>query len=296
MPTTIGQFFQAQAKKAGVTFNEEQIAFLNGGEVGRIIVPDDITTALDNNLLSIADAKNNHPDIKNHYTKATLDGVDGVITELLKDLTEEDKAEILGERSSYKRITLTANKLRALEAKKAGATKPEQKEIQAQIDALHAQLAAEKKAKEDLTSQHQQQLRQFQVDAKLEGLLAGYKTIYDTLPAEVRNMTLKNLLQKELQDKDADLTIDDKGNLVILKKDGSSFYGENHQLVNPVQLAEQTFSRNKLLQVTPPAGDTARPNPAQPAGGDSGKDTNHTLKQLAAEAKKSYTNGSAAAV
>lgn len=286
MPTTIGQFLQAQAKKAGVQLNEEQLAFLNGGEIARLTVPDDITTALDNNLLSIADAKNNHPDIKNHYTKATLDGVDGVITDLLKDLTDEEKAEILGERSSYKRITLTANKLRALEAKKAGATKPEQKEIQAQIDALHAQLAAEKKSKEDLVAQHQGQLRQFQVDAKLEGLLGGYKTIYDTLPTEVRNMTLKNLLQKELQDKDADLTIDDKGNLVILKKDGSSFYGENHQLVNPVQLAEQTFSRNKLLQVTPPGGGTSNA-PAQPAGGEGASDKkNATLGNLAKEQLK----------
>lgn len=287
MPKTIGQFLEALAKKAGVTFTEEQTTFINGGELTRINMPEDIERSLDNNLLSVQDAKNNHPDIKGHYTKAALDGVDSVLNELIKDLPDEDKAELAGERSSYKRIQSTATKLRALEAKKAGAAAPDKKAIQDQIDALHNQLAAEKQSRQDLEKAHANSIKQMKVDAKLESILAGYKTIYDTLPPEVRNMTLKNLLQKELQDKDADYTIDENGKFLLLKKDGSNFYGENHQQVDPVQFAEQTFSRHKLLQVTPKPGE--KPNPANPPSGEGGGEKkNAMLGSLAKQALAAF--------
>ncbi len=293
MPKNLGDFLHDLLKKAGQNVDDKAIKDFLAGTVMTLEIPEDVAKGIDNNLLSVSDAKNNHPDIKNHYTKSALDGIDKVIEDLLKDMPEDVKTEVTGERSSYKRVSLIANKIKELESKKAGAGKGDKDVLQKQIDDLHKNLADEKKAKDDLEKKFNGDLLKYRVESEQKTRFSKYKTIYDELDAEIKNTSISSILNKELQDKDAVLTYDEKGNFTLLKKDGSNFYGDTHQQVTPDQFIEQLLSRHKLLITTPKPGEKPPANPSQPASGGGGKDAgNPTLKSLASEARKAFeTNG-----
>lgn len=294
MAKSLGDFLHDLFKKAGQDVNEPAIKDFLSNTAMTMEIPDTVAKGLDNNLLSVSDAKNNHPDIKNHYTKSALDGIDKVIEDLLKDMPDEVKTEVTGERSSYKRVSLIAAKIKELEGKKAGAGKGDKDVLQKQIDDLHRDLAAEKKAKDDLVKKFDGDLLKYRVESEQKTRFARYKTIYDDLDPEVRSTSLNSILQKELQDKDAVYTYDDKGNFVLLKKDGSNFYGDNHQQVTPDQFIEQLLSRHKLLITTPKPGEKTTVTTKQPDSGGGGKDAvNTTLKSLASEARKSFEKNGA---
>lgn len=294
MPKSLGDFLHDLFKKAGQDVNDAAIKDFLSNTAMTMEIPDAVAKGLDNNLLSVSDAKNNHPDIKNHYTKSALDGIDKVIEDILKDMPDEVKTEVTGERSSYKRVSLIAQKIKELESKKAGAGKGDKDVLQKQIDDLHKDLAAEKKAKDDLKKQFDGNLLKYKVESEQKTRFARYKTIYDDLDAEIKNTSISSILNKELQDKDAVLTYDDKGNFTLLKKDGSNFYGDNHQQVTPDQFIEQLLSRHKLLITTPKPGEKPPATPKQPASGGDGKDAgNPTLKSLATEARKAFEKNGA---
>src|SRR5690348_12774054 len=142
-------FLTALAKKAGFdTESESAKAFFTA--LADADVPDDVHKGIDNSLISLTEAKNNYPELKNHYTKQALDGMDKVFLTLIDDfqLDDQTKAEILAEKSTYKRGPLLTRRIVELERKKAATTGGKDKaEIQAQIDGLHAQLKAEKEAR-----------------------------------------------------------------------------------------------------------------------------------------------------
>lgn len=287
MPKSLGDFLHDFFKKAGQDVNQPAIKDFLANNAMTVEIPDDVAKGLDNNLLSVSDAKNNHPEIKAHYFKSALDGVDGVINDHVKDMPDEVKTEVAAERSSYKRISILFSKIKELEEKKGAASKGDKGEYQKQIDQLHKDLAAEKTAKEAMRKTFDGDLLKYRVKAKVETLIGQYKTTFDELDPAVKAATISSLLDKELQDKDADLTYDDKGNFTLLKKDGSNFYGDNHQQVNPQQFLETLLSRHKLLITTPKQGEKP-PVTSQPASGGGGKETgNAVLKALVKESQAS---------
>lgn len=290
----LGEFFHAQLKKAGINTEDDAIKnFLMHGEFLKIDVPDDIVTSLDSKLISITDAKNNHPDIKPHYTKQSLLTVDKTIEKMLEELGFEDadKAEILSEGSTYKRVPALIHKVRELEARKSLSGKDDKVAIQKQIDELHANLRAEKERADKSEVEFKNRLRQYKIENKTQSLYNGYKTIYDELDPEIRAMNIQNLLNKNLQDSNSEITFDDNENLVLRKKDGTNFYGDNNQQVNPQQYLDLLLSKNKLLVTSqkPPAAPANNPQTnalPQPPNGSAGANNNAYLKSLIALSQK----------
>jgi hypothetical protein len=217
-------------------------------------VPEDVQLGIDNSLISLTEAKNNHPDIQKHYVVPTLNSVDKVLEDLMKDFELDDatKAEILAEKSTFKRVPLLQRRVVELERKKVSATSGKDKqEIQKQIDDLHNEAKA---AKEELASKIKEfeQIRtQDRINNKKTVLFSGLKTIHDELDPETRFTIIDSQLQKELQDRQAVFTLDDNGNVVLMRKDGTNFFGENHQVVKPAQFIESVLAKNKQLKVTP---------------------------------------------
>lgn len=293
MPKNLGDFLHDLLKKAGQNVEDKAVKDFLAGTVMTLEIPEDVAKGIDNNLLSVSDAKNNHPDIKNHYTKSALDGIDKVIEDILKDLPEDIKTEVSAERSSYKRVSLVAAKIKELEEKKSTASKGDKGELQKQIDQLHKDLADKDKVITTTKKEADSNLLKYRVQAKIENLIANYKTTFDELDPTVKAATIQSLLNKELQDKDANLTFDDKDNFTLLKKDGSNYYGENHQQVDPASFVEQLLSRHKLLITTPKPGEKP-PIAPQPPGGNGNNLGNPLLKNLAAEALNAYNKAGAA--
>lgn len=296
---TLGDFLHSLALKAGMNPDDEDLKnFLLNGELMKIEVPEKVETGIDNHLISVRDAKNNHPEIKNHYQKQALDGMDKTIIDLLEEmgLDETDKTLILGERSTYKRVPLLVSKIKELESKKAATSgKGDKAEIQKEIDQLHAQLKVEKESTERIRKESDEKVKNVELKYAVDSKLTPYKTIHDKLDPGVKREILKALINKELQDNKVKFAIDDNGGLVLLKEDGTSYYGENHQLITPDSFIEKTLSRNNQLVVTDHSSNGNGDNKnghQQPRGGDGKQEKNAALSGLVQQSLKAIENGS----
>jgi hypothetical protein len=268
-------FITALAKKAGYD-TESATAKPFFDALPDTEVPDDIHKGIDNSLISLTDAKNNHPEIKNYYQKQSLDGVDKVLNDALSEyeFDEESRNEITGVRSTYQRVPALIKKLAELTAKKAGSGNNKDKAaIQKEIDDLHKAVATEKNSRVEDKKAFDNQMLTFKTNTKKTQLFSGIKTIHDELDPEIRFNILDSQIQKELQDNQAKFAFDDQGNFTLNKNDGTNYYGENHQQISPVKFIEQTLAKNKQIKISSPAPNNGANNSngnqtKQTAGGD----------------------------
>lgn len=312
---TVAEFIKSLVTKSGVQVDEQVTALLSNESLANVEIPEVVASGIDNSLISLKDAKNNHPDIKKLYVSQALDTVDTSLVSMMEDFGMEEalRNEILQEKSTYKRIPLLVKKVRDLEAKKHTATSSTDKQaLQKQIDELQGQLRARTAEQQALKAEFDKKVKDFKIQYKQDQLLGQYQTIYDNpnapLDSEVKSMTLRNLVGKALQENNATFDFDENGNFVLLKNDGGNYYGDNNQLVSPQQFAESVLSRNKLLIVTQPnnngAGANQKPGgsqtPAggqQPQGGQGGSAKgNNTLTALVNESRQHLENASKTAI
>jgi hypothetical protein len=253
MPKTVADFLKELAIKAGVKIEDESIKpLLAAPELANINIPDELITGIDNGLLSLDAAKNNHSAIKGHYFSQAYDGLDKEIARFIDDhkLPDDIKNEILAEKSSTKKAVLLAAKIKSLEEQKANSGKGEKDTLQQQINDLNAQLRAEKDKEAGIRSEYEGKLKDVKMGYTLGSLLGGYKTIYDELDGEVKDITLKAIINKSLNADAAEFTVDDAGQLVLRKKDGSNFFGEDNRLLTPKSYLDKIMSRDKILKVS----------------------------------------------
>lgn len=304
MPT-LGEYIHGLLKKAGADTESDDIKnFLLNGELVKIEMPDGISKIIDNNLISLKDAKNNHPDIKPHYVNQALTPLDQSIDEWVAEFGMDDdtKAEILKERSTYKRVPMIMRKIKELESKKANTgDKTDKAAYQKQIDDLHAAVRDAKKQAEDLKTKFDNDIVEFKLQMHQDSIFDQYETTIDKLPKDVKRTTLRTLLNKELQDKNGKFAFDENGNFVLLQKDGANFYDkDNNTQINPVKFIESVLSNSQMLVNTKPANTAGQAGGGQPAAGNQqqqqnvqnpgagqGSNTsNSTLKSLLAESKQ----------
>lgn len=253
MPKTAADFLKELAIKAGVKIDDEAIKpLLAAPELANINIPDALITGIDNGLLSLDAAKNNHSAIKGHYFSQAYDGLDKELNRFIDDnkLPDEIKNEILAEKSSTKRAVLLAAKIKDLEEKKATSGKGEKDSLQQQINDLNNQLRSEKDKEAGIRAEYEKKLKDKDMSYALRNLLGGYKTIYDELDGEVKDITLKAIINKSLNADAAELTVDDSGQMILRKKDGSNFFGEDNRLLTPKSYLDKIMSRDKILKVS----------------------------------------------
>jgi hypothetical protein len=295
-------FLSTLAKKAGFDITSETAKpFFDS--LPDTDVPDDVHKGIDNSLISLTAAKDNFPDLKNHYTKQALDGMDKVLSDLLEDfqVDEQTRAEILAEKNTYKRGPMLTRKIVELERKKLSSNSgKDRQEIQKQIDDLQAQLKTTKEQLEAEKKSFEQQRIQDKIQMKKNVLFSGIKTIHDELDPETRSTILDSQIQKALQDNGAKFVIDDQGNFTLLRTDGTNYFGENHQQIKPAQFIESILAKNKQLKVTDSqngANGTKPQNGSQPTGSGGGSTDNKQSavvdrnKQALAEFEAASKNG-----
>lgn len=291
-------FITALAKKAGYD-TESETAKPFFAALPDTEVPEDIHKGIDNSLISLTDAKNNHPEIKNYYQKQSLDGVDKVLNELLAEyeLDENDKQEVINTRSTYQRVPLLTKKIADLVAKKNSADPKDKKAIQQEIDNLHAAVKAEKEGRAADKKSFDDQMVSYKIKSRIDAALSPFKTIHDDQDPDVRSTILNTFLQKELQDNQAKFALDDQGNFILIKNDGTNYYGENHQQITPVKFIEQTLAKTKQLKVSSPApsgaNNTRGYQPPPGANGQSDKNPNAAVIDLNNEVLKQMETAAA---
>lgn len=256
MPTPIGQVFNDLAIKAGIAVDNPALkSLLASPELATIQVPDELITGIDNGLLSLDAAKNNHPDIKKKYFADAYDGMDKQLIALVASDTfdQADLDEIKAEKSTSKKAELIVSKLKAAKANAKGADKDA---INAQLTAAHEVARLAKLEVETVKADYETKIKDIYKAAALTAKYSGYKTIYDELDPAIKTATMEALINKALQDKNAELRTDEHGNLQLVSKDGSNVFGENHVQLTPQSLLDKTFA--PILKVSGPPKPAAR--------------------------------------
>lgn len=287
MPVTASDIVKKLLAKAGVTYEGDLTTD----------IPDEVVTSLDNKLLTIEAATNNHPQVKKVYFAQAYNGLDAEIENLVNEFGLDDaiKGELKAEQSSTKRAVALARKIKEIEAKKEGADPAKTNSLQAQINDLHVKLKAEQDKQAELKTAYDKQIKGIHIQSKKDSLLSGYKTIYDDLPVEAKNAAINALIDKALQDSEAEFTFDEKGALAIIRKDGTNLFGDNHTPITPASFFDKTFSSSKILKVSEPtpANNGNIQNQSVPAGQ---KTTNTALTAALAESRKTYEQATKSAV
>lgn len=295
------EFLKELADKAGIPETDPALTEALALEQGNAIeIPETVASRINQNLLSITDANNDHPKVKKHYFGEFMANVDRGLETLYEvlELSSDVVAKLNTERSSTKRIGLLGEVLKeTIEEKTAAGGKPNERvqSMQRTIDDLNEKLRIEKEARTKEADEHKKALTDYKTTNKLTGKYAGVKTVYDNLPADVRNTTIDTLVRNELQDSEVVLVLNEDGNLKLQKKDGSNYYDETNRLVTIDDFINKTLAKHKVLQQSAPdnqqpdeSANTGNQNqgrqPANVPAGQQGKKVN--LSNLFSESTK----------
>jgi hypothetical protein len=257
-------FLFSLAEKAGIDPKDAGLTeILSNQALDNVELSKELESAINKSLLSVVDAKNNHPEIKTHYFAEIMANVDRSLDDFYREAGLDQKVidEVSKERSSTKRIALLGTKIKEVVEKAGTSTKkaPELDSLNQQINDLNEKLRIEKEGRKADNDKATGEMKTFRTELALNSKTSGLKTIYDTLPSDVRGISIKNILNKELQDSNADLVLDDNGNLKLQKKDGSNYFDENNRQLSVDDFVNKMLAKNKILV-------QSAPNSEQPGG------------------------------
>jgi len=264
-------FLFSLAEKAGIDPKDAGLTeILSNQALDNVEISKDLESSINKSLLSVVDAKNNHPEIKTHYFAEIMANVDRSLDDFYaaSGLDKSVIDEVSKERSSTKRIALLGTKLKEVIEKAGSTTKkaPEVDSLNQQIDALNNQLRAEKEGRQADNDRAKGEMNQFKTELNLNNKTGSVKTIYDELPSDVRAISIKNILEKELQDSNASFILDENGSLKLQKKDGSNYFDENNRQLTVDDFINKTLAKNKILKQSAPNSELSGnpPNNGQP--------------------------------
>lgn len=257
-------FLKQLAEKAGIPADDKDFAaFMATPNFDN--VPDSITSALNEKLMSEKEAKIN-AGLKSHFTGTALSSVDNEIDNVLAEINADDtlKGEIKAEKSTYKRVPLLVKKIQALEAKKFEGGKGEKAALAAEItkltDELKATIDKHKTEVQAIKAQTENEVSEYALNAYLSQKNFANKDV----PKEVNILTAKTLLQRQLSEKGAKMQRDGNGFKLFRTDDTGLPYSENHKEISFDAFTDSVLSTNKLLSVgNPPKTPTTPP----PSGG-----------------------------
>lgn len=296
MPKTLAEVISNLAGKGKVDLADPKWAnALSAPDLTTLTIPDELFEAIDNSLLSMEAARGNHPDIKPHYMAMAYDGLDKELNAAASEykFTEEEIAQLKGEKSSTKRAVLLSRLAAAKEAKKHANGNVDKEKYAKEIADLNEAIRLEKASTESIRQEYEGKLREQRMGFAKTKLLADYKTIHDHLPGNIKQQIIDAQIAEALRENNARFDIDDQGNIQLLRADGNPVYSPNNTPFTPKAFVDKVLSDNKQLKINdqtpPPANPGANQryqNPGQqPAFQVPGKQTaNSTAQQRNLEA------------
>lgn len=312
MAKKVADFLKALATKAGVKIDEnEALKTALASLPPELEVADEVVTAIDNGLLSISAAKNNHPEISKYYKALALNAIDTELErfwegeKLPDDVIGQLKADGL---STAQRAILLAKQLKELEGKKIGASKVDKDQHQQQLAALNDELRKIKEERQADLAKHAEEKHSIRKDFYLGTLLNSYKTRFDDLDSATKQTVLNNIINKNLAAKKAKLQVDDAGNLTLVGEDGTNVFGDDHRTLTPKAFLDKVMADEKIVVVNEAGNNNNGSNGQQsfgpngqqnghqrqhfqnntqnPGNGNNGKKPNIALQQLLNESQK----------
>lgn len=235
-------------KKAGIDITDAKFAEILA--IGTEI-PDETATAIETTLMSLEAAKNN-PTLKSHYFAQALNGTDSEIERIMTEigLEDVDKATLKAETSTMKRVGLLTNKVKELEAKKAGAEKSvDKKAINEEINGLNTKI-------KDLEKISDQRVNEATSKGNQKLLGALLKTQYSAINyanKELPNVDLMDLKTKEALVRDGAIIILDEKDEPTLKRASDptlDWHTTANEKVSVADYIKGIAASNKLIAVS----------------------------------------------
>lgn len=248
----LGQLLQHLAKKAGVAADDQQlINVLANADITKVTIHSDLVKAIDENLLSVEAAKDNHPDIKKVYVAQALNALDKKLAALIPDLglSEDELKKLEANTNTYSKLDEVVKKL---QDKKAAASNEDKSALQRQVDDLLAQLQTAEQDKAQAVANVEILRKTDRTAYQLKLMMNGVKTVYDNMPQSAKDSAIDALIKNALQDKDAEFDFDESDSFIIRKKDGTSLLGANHTKITPQSFVDDILAQNKVLVVSQP--------------------------------------------
>lgn len=140
---------------------------------------------------------------------------------------------------------------------------------------------------------YKKQLSGARRDQALTLLLAGFKTELDDLGVSVKDQALKEIISTRLAADSAELTVNESGQLLLRRKDGSNFFAEDHRLLDPNSYVEKIMTRDNIIRAGDAKPDTSNRQTDQQSGNNSGRNNytsgNSAINRLIDESLQSLT-------
>lgn len=275
-----GEFLKSIAKKGDVDGQKlaDFIASKEFTTIQDVEIPNEITNRIDYTLMSVEAAKA-HPEVRKIIKSETLNGADSVIEKVLTKLgyDESDIADLKAEKNTFQRIEKLADKIQALESKKAGGKSKDKETYDKEIEKLNESIRSLKESGEntvkDLTKKHQEQL----TDYELRTLIASKKlALPEDMPASLKTQTALIAVKNELAAKGYQIV-----NNEVKKADGTDAYDASNRKIDLTGLIEGALAQNKLLATVDPKSAT----PPVVVPGKTGTPNLSAMEQIAASIK-----------
>lgn len=122
---------------------------------------------------------------------------------------------------------------------------------------------------------YKKQLSGARRDQALTLLLVGFKTQFDDLDIGVKDQALKEIISSRLAADSAELTVDESGQLLLRRKDGTNFFAEDHRLLDPNSYVEKIMVRDNILRTIDAQPDASNRQSGRNELNNSGRN-NHT--------------------
>lgn len=273
---TLVQFLERLATKAGVAAADPNLAALIANPaLAQVSIPAELVSGIDNNILSLAQAADNHPALKRQYHAQVLNAFDKRIDAIMKEagLAPEVIANLEKETNTYNRFDqLTAAIKEASVAAGKSKGSPEDKTLlQKQVEDLLAQLKTQKESAQAELATVTEARQKDRVSFELSKVLGSVKTVFDDLPAEARQAALESLITRALQDSEASFNFDENNSLVLKGAGDTAVVGANNVKYTPQTFIEEKLAQNKVLKVaeaTPTTTSTNGNNSGNNRGGN----------------------------
>lgn len=259
--SNISSLINQLAKKAGIDVSDKAlIDLLSNAELSKIAVPEGLTQKLDEGLLSIEAAVDNHPKIRAKYMAETFNAVDAKLDKMIQalGLTDEELIDFNETKGTYKRIEKLSELAKAKvseagkgDSKGKGSDPEEVKLLKDKVNQLNAELATAKKAVTEKESEFETIRKKDRMDFIMNRQIASRKSTLDELPEEVKLTSYNTLLQKKLAANGIKIDTSETGELVLLTADGSNYVDKNHKKVSFTDLLDELEAENKLIVATP---------------------------------------------
>jgi len=257
-----GTLLSSLAKKTGIDTTKAEFADLLSHDIE---IPDEIANAIDKGLMNEEAAKTK---FKTAHRTEALNGVDAKVDEVLTELgySDEEIADIRGEKNSYEKVVKLARTIKSLESKKSGTRGEAKDALEKKIDELSKEINSTKKSLTDKEAEFANLREEDLKDFELQKILLGKEfSLPKEMDTDLKISTALSAVNKSLQAKGFKFIRDKETKaLKIVDKDGNKAYSETHDEVQPLNFIDGVLAQNKLLKVN---------DQGQGGGGNNGHDT-----------------------